>query len=137
MNTHKGFTIVELLVVMAIIGILASIILASLSYVQSKSRDTRRIEDLSALQNALALYQAGSYRFPIAASAVTITGADSVSEALITAGAISGLAGDPLSPEYDYAYQSNALGTDYTITFCLETDSIPKYAQGCGNEMTP
>lgn len=53
---NKGFTILELLIVIAIIGILAAIILASLNTARQKSRDARRIEDIKQIQNALALY---------------------------------------------------------------------------------
>ncbi|NQV88620.1 MAG: prepilin-type N-terminal cleavage/methylation domain-containing protein [Parcubacteria group bacterium] len=39
-NTKKGFTLVELLIVIAIIGILSSIVLAGLSSSRNKSKDT-------------------------------------------------------------------------------------------------
>ena len=48
----RGFTLVELLVVMAVIGILASIMFVTFSTVQAKSRDTRRIEDVREIQSS-------------------------------------------------------------------------------------
>jgi len=51
-----GFTLLELLVVMAIIGILAAIGIASYGTVQSKARDARRKSDLENVARALEMY---------------------------------------------------------------------------------
>ncbi|MEK7621719.1 MAG: prepilin-type N-terminal cleavage/methylation domain-containing protein [Patescibacteria group bacterium] len=61
--TH-GFTLIELLVVIAIISLLSSIILASLGAARSKARDSKRIQDLRQVQNALELYKADNGRYP-------------------------------------------------------------------------
>lgn len=132
----RGFTIIELLVVMAIIAMLASVILVVLSGVQAKSRDTRRLEDVREIEKALSLYYIDGNRYPLAATPVTITGSDAISTALINAGAISAVSADPVTPEYDYTYQATTTGS-YVITFCLETDSIPNFSQGCANTTTP
>jgi type II secretion system protein G len=55
-NNKKGFTILELLVVVAIIGLLSAIVLASLNSSRSKGRDAKRIEDMRQFVNALELY---------------------------------------------------------------------------------
>ena len=55
-TTHKGFTLVELLVVVAIIGILATIVLSSLSSARERARDARRLSDIATIQNALEMY---------------------------------------------------------------------------------
>ena len=47
----KGFTLVELLIVMAILGILASLILAVLGGSEEKARDTRIKVELNQLRN--------------------------------------------------------------------------------------
>jgi prepilin-type N-terminal cleavage/methylation domain-containing protein len=52
----KGFTLIELLVVISIIGLLSSVVLASLNVAKSKSRDARRMADLSQIARALNLY---------------------------------------------------------------------------------
>lgn len=53
---NSGFTLIELLVVISIIGLLSSIVLASLSSARTKSRDAQRTLSIKQLQTALELY---------------------------------------------------------------------------------
>ena len=53
---RKGFTVIELLVVVAIIGLLASVVLASLNSARAKARDARKQADFRAISTALQLY---------------------------------------------------------------------------------
>lgn len=55
-NIRLGFTLVELLVVVAIIGLLSTVAAVSLNQSRIKSRDTKRLADMRQIQNALALY---------------------------------------------------------------------------------
>ncbi len=61
----KGFTLIELMVVIALIAILSSVLLVSLSSSRAKGRDAKRIADIDALKTALALYaDSHSSRYP-------------------------------------------------------------------------
>lgn len=60
----RGFTLIELMVVIAIIGVLSSIVLASLNSSRMKSRDTKRIADIKGLQTALEFYFDAKRRYP-------------------------------------------------------------------------
>lgn len=51
----SGFSLIELLVVISIIGILASISLASFNTARIKSRDSRRVQDLRQIGSVIAL----------------------------------------------------------------------------------
>lgn len=134
----RGFTLVELLIVIAIIGLLTTVAMASFGIVQRKGRDARRMEDVQAIQQALASFVAANGGvFPISTTPVTITGTDAFSAMLVTAEAMSVVPRDPGYPAYMYTYQSNAAGSTYTLSFCLETDSIKNYVQGCGNAVSP
>jgi prepilin-type N-terminal cleavage/methylation domain-containing protein len=55
--TKSGFTLVELLIVLVVIGILAGIVLVSFNNIQAKSRDTKRISDLQNIADAIASYR--------------------------------------------------------------------------------
>lgn len=55
-NTVKGFTLIELMVVIAIIGVLATIISAPIQTYLKKSRDAKRIADINQIKDALGQY---------------------------------------------------------------------------------
>ena len=133
----RGFTLIELIVVVAIIAILSSIVSTQFSTIRSKSRDARRISDVIQIKKALSLYQIDVIQFPVHASAITITGEDAFSTTLEESGVIAEVPSDPQHPEISYTYQSNSTGSDYDISFCLETETIPNYSQGCGNKIGP
>lgn len=61
---RKGFTIVELLVVLAIIGILATIAIINYSSAQKRARDTQRQADLEKIAQALEMYRAETKSYP-------------------------------------------------------------------------
>ncbi|KKU77663.1 MAG: hypothetical protein UY03_C0011G0013 [Parcubacteria group bacterium GW2011_GWA2_47_64] len=60
----RGFTLIELLVVISIIGLLSSVVLASLNTARSKARDARRKSDLNEIRTALEFYldKYGTYK---------------------------------------------------------------------------
>lgn len=64
MPRNKGFTLVELLIVIVIIGILATIGIASFSSSQMKSRDTQRKANLKQIANALEIYYNDKGQYP-------------------------------------------------------------------------
>lgn len=55
----KGFTLIEVLVVIAVVGILASIVLVSVSGSRARGRDGRRVSDLQAILSNV-IVQAGT-----------------------------------------------------------------------------
>lgn len=59
-----GFTLVEILVVMVIIGILVMVGMSNYGGVQKKGRDARRKEDLRQIANALEMYYHDNGTYP-------------------------------------------------------------------------
>ena len=105
-NKKRGFTLLELLVVIAIIAVLISMATVSYSSAQRKSRDSKRKQDLKAVQAALEQYNAdnsGSY----------IVGC--------TPGATYLPAGMPTDPKTGVAYTGSAFSASCatTATYCL------------------
>jgi prepilin-type N-terminal cleavage/methylation domain-containing protein len=65
---QRGFTIVELLIVIVVIGILAALVIVTFSGIQQKARDTKRQTDVKALHSMLeAFYAQDGSGYPILA----------------------------------------------------------------------
>lgn len=136
-TNKKGFTILELMVSVAIIAILTSIILVTISGIKERGRDARRLSDVNEIQNALNLYFSSHNIFPVFSTKITITGDDAFSELLINEKNMPAVPTDPLPTFGSYTYQSNSGGTNYSLGFCMETDTVSKYLKGCTNTLTP
>lgn len=61
----RGFTLVELLIVIAIIGVLSSTVLVALNDTRAKANNARRMADLKELQKALELYYSDHGSYPV------------------------------------------------------------------------
>lgn len=66
---HRGFTIVELLIVIVVIGILASITVVAYNGVQGNARDTDRLSDMDRIRDALERYRLENGTYPNEAGA--------------------------------------------------------------------
>lgn len=63
-KTINGFTIVELLIVIVVIAILASISVVAYTGIQGRARDSKRRNDISQIARALELYKADNGGYP-------------------------------------------------------------------------
>ncbi len=70
-RTNKGFTFIEILVVVTIIGVLASMGIVSYQSANKKSRDGKRKADFEALRSALEMHRADNGYYPAALSTLT------------------------------------------------------------------
>lgn len=63
-NKQSGFTIVELLIVIVVIGILAALVITTFNGIQQKGRDTERETDIKAIHGQLEAYYAQNGNYP-------------------------------------------------------------------------
>ena len=68
---QQGFTIVELLIVIVVIGILAALVITTFTGIQQKARNTERTTDIKALHGQLEAYYAQNGYYPDLASVTT------------------------------------------------------------------
>ncbi len=66
--SRRGFTLIEILVVIGILGVLSGIIVGSLNVGRERARDAKRISEVTELKKALELYYAQHSRYPISTS---------------------------------------------------------------------
>ena len=132
-NNKQGFTLIEILIVVAIIAILASIVLVGLGPTQQSGRDARRLSDLHEVQNGLELFynKCGYYPGRDPDSAVPCNpqatgGYADMSAALIEAGLnITTVPVDPTNATpYQYGFRTNgATASQYILFAQLENQN--------------
>jgi len=138
----RAFTLIELLIVIAIIGLTATITVAAVGGARAKARDEKRVTDLKQIQKALELsFEPGS-GYPVVASPIVIGGA--ATDVLCAKGASVDFAADqeaatcdagkvymglvPANPTpngSDYAYRStdgvsSTCGAAPCLGYCIE-----------------
>lgn len=102
MNKNRGFTLIELVIVIAIIGVIAAAVLSAINPFENQkiSRDTVRVSSLTSLAQALELYFSENKSYP---ENIAGTTPGSVSAALLKYNSRLTL-NDSSNCEYRYVY---------------------------------
>lgn len=163
-SKQKGFTIVELLIVIVVIAILAAITIVAYNGIQGRARDSQRVSDLKTIVKALEIYKAnnGSYPNPVQTTnasgwevSTTGTAATNFLSALVSTNGVSKIpidpvnTGDPasLNPsrganEYEYFYYLYAAGSNGCDTtrgafYVLGATRMDTVASGTNSPSSP
>jgi prepilin-type N-terminal cleavage/methylation domain-containing protein len=67
-QNQQGFTIVELLIVIVVIGILAGLVITTFTGIQQKARNTERQTDIKAMHGQVEAYYAQNGKYPTLAN---------------------------------------------------------------------
>ncbi len=120
----KGFTLVELLIVISIIGVLTTLLMANFIGVRQRARDAQRKSDLRQIQSAFELYRSdqGSYPTILLDSPSPIKSPDG------SATYMQKVPKDPSGSSYYNSgnYSFSSTGTIYTLGACLENTGDPQ-----------
>ncbi len=117
-HNMKGFTLIEIIVVVVIIGLLAAVIAPNIFGQVEKARLNRALSDLRALESSLNLYRLDNFNYPTTEQGI---------QALVTkpsgspeaknwkkGGYIPRLPLDPWGSEYQYANPGTS-GNDFDL----------------------
>ncbi len=121
--SQHGFTIVELLVVVAVAGMLLALVVANYRESKISSRNAKRLQDIREIQNALDLYHTNNRSYPGTADVPGPVTTELT--ALVNDGYIKALPSDSLGGNFNYMYcPSDSVGGPqvYTLRAKLELE---------------
>jgi len=135
-KVQRGFTLMELMVVIAIIGILASIVFPGLTDSRKKARDSERISEIGELSIGYELFYSSCKRYPVNGLSSADNGGGAC-PAGITLGDYIDATNmlDPLNAAPNvYTYAANGTGSSYRIQAVLEIpgSALDNYSDAAG-----
>lgn len=119
---YSGFTLLEILVVISIIGILIAIGSAAFSTAQKKGRDTRRFADMKQYQSVFELYYSENNTY--------------ASCAAMEAGFVGGVPTDPKTGGTAYSCTTNVGLTGYCVCATLDYSTTGNGSGGASGVCT-
>jgi prepilin-type N-terminal cleavage/methylation domain-containing protein len=141
-SSRMGFTLIEVLVALSIIGFLASIVLASTGDARYRSYDVKRRTDLVAMETALQFYYNKHGSYPSTGGAVLYSDQSEWIPSLESEGFIKQLPMDPQYPQVaggdceawptggTYLYVSNDGSGYFLLNACAANSGVVNTTSG-------
>lgn len=128
---NEGFTIVELLIVIVVIGILAALVLNTFQGVQQRARDTERKTDVNALHTQVEVFYNDNGYYPdgstYALNTANLPGVDQEALSDPNGNALNVVTSTPTPADGEYYYYPTSCTagecTGYTLYADLENES--------------
>lgn len=138
-SVRKGFTLIELIIAVAVVGLLSLLVMIAVNNARQKPRNAKRLADVQQMQRSLELYYNDNGSYPTVATPVVLgsagytalCGSGGFSSACAGTPYLSFIPEAPLPPDGNctdavgsnpYTYVSgstNGISRSYSITFCL------------------
>lgn len=131
-KNEKGFTLIEILVVIAIIGALSALLVPNYMSTRERARDSQRKSDLKQIQKALEMYRQDQNPplYPTASAGRFGTCNNPFGSSTVY---MNKIPCDPLGPT-PYYYLPNNSTLTYTLCACIENKADPEATDGnCSN----
>jgi len=137
-NHKRAFNLVELLVTIAVIGLLAAVVAIAVNPARVKARDATRMQNIKALTNALELAMAfdNSYPIPTGNATVCLSVCAVASPPAWCTGLLAQMPhipNDPLPNQQCYLYNSD--GANFRVAATFEASSNSALAQNDGRSL--
>ena len=110
-KAKNGFSLIELLVVISIIGVLSAVLVMNFVGARERSRDSQKIQNLNSLKEALRLYYNDNQTYPLSG-----TTCSTCLNSAIGASYAPGLSDSGIG----YTYAASADGNSFTLKTNLE-----------------
>ena len=105
---QEGFTLVELMVVIVIIGLLATVVLINVLPSQDKAMQTKARADIATLEQAMEMYRLDNFSYPADLNALAQPPASGDATRYRAGGYIKKLPSDPWNRPYQLAVPGKA-----------------------------
>lgn len=124
LKSNKGFSLLEMLIVMAIMGIILTVSTISYLTLQQKGRDAKRRTDIESLRTALEIYRSQNSAYPAIAGNNAWAPASNLNASLVVPGYMQSIPTDPnQNATYPYMYKSWSSWQRYCIEARFEQGS--------------
>ena len=129
-HVHSGFTILEILIVIAALGLLVTLGAISINGARARMRDAQRMSDVSVLRSALSQMWFEKATYPVS-TGVNLNAAGTNTETLTSEGFTTAAAAQqpvylervPTGPNANEYYRYKGTSNGYSIRFQTERDT--------------